>query len=118
MNKKITNFILTLILAYILGLFLSWWSVMVAAFVTAFIFPLKKASIFFIPFLAIALLWIIQSWLLSSVNDYTLAKKIATLLPLGGNPFFLIAVTGIIGGVAAGIAAVFGKQCKLLINRF
>jgi len=117
MNKKIINFVLTLILAYILGLFFPWWSVMIAAIITAFIFPLKKASVFIIPFLAIALLWIIQSWLLSSANDYTLAKKIATLLPLGGNPLLLIIVTGIVGGLAAGIAAIFGKQCKMITKK-
>ena len=117
MNEKIINFVLTLVLAYILGLFFPWWSVMLAAIITAFLIPLKKSSMFFIPFLAIALLWIIQSWLLSSVNDYTLAKKIAILLPLGGNQFLLIIVTGIIGGLAAGIAGIFGKQCKLLFNK-
>ena len=117
MNKKIINFVLTLVLAYILGLFLPWWSVMISALITAFLIPLKKSSVFFIPFLAIALLWIIQSWLLSSVNDYTLAKKIAILLPLGGNQFLLIIVTGIIGGLAAGIAAIFGKQCKLITKK-
>ena len=117
MNKKIINLVLTLLLAYILSLFLPWWSVMVAALITAFLIPLKKAAVFIIPFLAVALLWIIQSWLLSSANDYTLAKKIAILLPLNGNPALLIAVTGIIGGLAAGIAGVFGKQGKLLFNK-
>jgi len=117
MNKKIINFVFTLILAYVLGLILPWWSVMISALVTAFIFPLKKVAVFIIPFLAIALLWIVQSWLLSSSNDYTLAKKIATLLQLGGNPFLLICVTGIIGGIAAGIAAIFGKQCKIIAKR-
>ncbi|MBE9488872.1 MAG: hypothetical protein IMY67_01140 [Bacteroidetes bacterium] len=117
MNKKIINFVLTLTLAYILSLFLPWWSVMLAALISSFLIPLKKGAVFFVPFLAIALLWVMQSWLLSSANDYTLAKKIAMLLPLGGNPFLLICVTGIIGGFAAGIAGVFGKQCKLLFSK-
>jgi len=116
MNKKTINFVLTLFLAYIFALFLPWWSVMVVAFITSFLIPLRKASVFIIPFLAVALLWIIQSWLLSSANDYTLARKIATLLSLGENPALLIAVTGIVGGLAAGIAGVFGKQCKLVLK--
>ncbi|MCF6294125.1 MAG: hypothetical protein L3J25_00375 [Flavobacteriaceae bacterium] len=116
MNKKTINFALTLFLAYIFALFLPWWSVMVAALITSFLIPLRKAAVFIIPFLAVALLWIIQSWLLSSANDFILAKKIATLLPLGGNPTLLILVTGIIGGLAAGIAGIFGKQCKLVFK--
>jgi hypothetical protein len=116
MNRTLTNFIATLIIAFILSLFLPWWSIMLAAFLTAFLMPLKKAAVFIVPFLSVALLWIIQSWILSSTNDYILAKKIATLLPLGGNPFVLMLVSGIIGGLAAGIAAVFGKQCKILFG--
>ena len=116
MNKKIINFFLTLFLAYILALFLPWWSVMVAAFIISFIIPLKKTTVFIIPFLAVALLWIVQSWLLSSVNDYILARKIATLFSLRENPTLLIAVTGIVGGFAAGIAGIFGKQCKLVLK--
>ena len=117
MNKNITNFVLTLVLAYVLSLFLPWWHVMLAALISAFLIPLEKTSVFFIPFFAIALLWIIQSWQLSSANDYTLAKKIATLLPLDGNPFLLIIITGIIGGLAAGITGLLGKQCKLLFSK-
>ena len=116
MSKKIINFIATIVVALILSQFLSWWSVMLAAFLIAFLIPLKKVAIFIVPFLAVALLWIIQSWILSSTNDYILAKKIAILLPLDGNPFVLMLVTGVVGGLAAGVAAVFGKQCQILFG--
>jgi hypothetical protein len=116
MNKKSISFLLTLFLSYILALFLPWWSVMIAALITSFLIPLRKAAVFVIPFLAVALLWIIQSWLLSNANDYTLARKIATLFSLGENPELLIAVTGIVGGLAAGVAGIFGKQCKLVLK--
>ena len=57
------------------------------------------------------------SFMLSNANDFTLASKIAVLLPLGGNPYILILLTAVIGGVAAGVAGVFGKQCKGLIKK-
>jgi hypothetical protein len=117
MNRNIINFIATLVLAILLSLFLPWWSVMTAALATALFIPLKKAAVFFVPFLAILLFWAVYSFMLSSGNDYTLAKRIAVLLPLGGNPYTLMLVTGVVGGLAAGIAAVFGKQLSLVLSK-
>jgi len=115
MNKNIINFVVTIIVALALSQFLPWWSVMLASFITAIRFSLKRSAVFFIPFAAISLFWIVYAFWLSSGNDYILANKIAILLPLQGNPYLLILVTGLVGGLAAGIAAVFGKQCLLLL---
>lgn len=117
MSKNIINFIATIILAILLSIFLPWWSVMTAALTTALFVPLKKAAVFFVPFLAILLFWIVYSYLLSSGNDFTLAKRIAILLPLGGDPYVLMLVTGVVGGLAAGIAAIFGKQLSLMVKK-
>ena len=118
MKKYLLNFIVTLALAVVLSLFLPWWSVMLAAFISAFIIDIKRAAVFFVPFFAIVLFWTIYSILLSSANDFILAKKIAVLLPLQGSLALLFLVVGLIGGLAAGIAAVFGKQCvKLFWNK-
>lgn len=117
MKANTTNFIVTLVLAIVLSLFLPWWSVMITALATALFIPLKKTAVFFVPFLAILLFWVVYSFMLSSSNDYTLAKRIAILLPLGGNPYVLMLVTGLVGGFAAGIAAVFGKQLSLVLKK-
>lgn len=116
MNNNIINFIATLILAILLSLVLPWWSIMTAALATSLFIPLKRIAVFVVPFLAILLFWVIYSYILSSGNDYTLAKRIAQLLPLGGNPYVLILITGLAGGIAAGIAAIFGKQLSLTFN--
>lgn len=115
--KMLTNFILTIIIGLILSMFLPWWAIMVAAFVSGAIVRLRNVSAFFVPFAAIALFWIVNAWLLSNANDFTLAKKIAVLLPLGGNAILLILVTGLIGGLAAGIAGLFGNQCRALLAK-
>ena len=117
MNKNILNFIATIILALALSFFLPWWSVMTAALATALFIPLKKAAVFFVPFFAILLFWAVYSFILSSGNDYTLAKRISELLYLGGNPYLLMLVTGIVGGLAAGIAAILGKQIVLVTKQ-
>lgn len=116
MRKIFLNFFATIILAFLLSQFLPWWSVMIAAFFAAFAIALKKSAVFFVPFLAISLFWIVYAFVLSSANGFILAKKIAVLFPFGGNAYLLILVTGVIGGVAAGVSAVFGKQCRVLFG--
>jgi hypothetical protein len=117
MKTNILNFVITLIIALLLSLYLPWWSIMVAGFVSALFFSLKKAAVFFVPFLAVFLFFVIYAYMLSSVNNFILAKKIAILLPLGGDPFVLILVTGLIGGLATGVAAMFGKQLSNLVKK-
>ena len=116
-KEHIINFIVTILLAFILSRFLPWWSIMVAGFVSALFFSLKKAAVFVVPFVAILVFWSVYAFMASSANDFTLAKKIAVLLPLGGNPYLLIIVTGVIGGFAAGISALLGKQLSVLAGR-
>jgi hypothetical protein len=87
---------------------------MLAALLSAFLVPLKKAAVFFIPFLAILLYWTVYSFILSNSNDFILAKKIAELLMLGGNPYLLILVTGVIGGIAAGMSGILGRQISAI----
>ncbi len=117
MNKNIINFISTLVIALILSQFLPWWSIMLATFITGLFISLKKTAVFFIPFMAIALFWMVYSFILSSSNNFIMAKKIATLLPLQGNPYLLILVTGLIGGIAGGVAGVLGNQFKNLFKQ-
>lgn len=114
MNKNTKNFVFTLILSYVLALYLPWYSVMIAALVSGFFIPLKKGAVFFIPFIAVALLWILQSYLLTSANDFVLAKKIATLLMLNGNSTLLLLVAGVIGGIASGVSGILGKQISTI----
>ena len=117
MSKHILNFIVTAILAYIFSFFMGWYSIMIAAFVTGFMIPLKRGAVFFIPFLAIFLSWAIHSFMLSSANDFILAKRIAELLSLGGNHYLLILVSAFIGGLAAGLAALLGNQLVAILKK-
>jgi hypothetical protein len=115
MNNKILNFIATIVFAFLFGLFLPWVSIMFASYASARLFPLEKWSTFLVPFSAIFLYWGIQAFVMSSRNDFILAGKISDLLQLGGSPDVLIFVTGVIGGLAAGIAAILGRETKVLL---
>lgn len=103
-------------LAIVMSTFLPWWSVMLASFLSALIIPLRKSAVFFVPFIAIVCFWAIYTFILSSSNDFVLAKKIAILLPLEGKAHLLIMVTSLIGGIAAGVASMLGHQTKSIFN--
>ncbi|MFH6604562.1 hypothetical protein ACEZ3G_13825 [Maribacter algicola] len=117
MRKKLLNFIITLVLAAVFSELLPWWGVMLAAFLSGLFIPLKRMAVFMVPFLAIALFWISYAYSISSANDFIMAKKIAVLFPLEGNVNLLLLITGIVGGLAAGIAGVFGNQCAVLVKK-
>lgn len=116
MIKITQNFLLTLVLAMVSSLFLPWWAVMVSGFLAAAIVRLQNVAAFFVPFLAILIFWVAYGWLLAKPNDFVLSEKIAVLLPLNGNVFLLLLITGIVGGLAAGIAALFGNQLRYVLS--
>ena len=111
------NFLLTLVLALAFSFALPWWSVMLAAFLAGAIVRLKNVAAFFAPFLATSLFWIAYAWVLSSSNDFILAKKISVLFYLKGNAWLLLLLTGVIGGLSAGVAGVFGSQFRAVFSK-
>ena len=116
MKSKLINLTATVIIAIVLSFFLPWWNVMIAAIITGYFVPLKKTSVFTIPFIAIFLYWTIYAFILSNANDFILAKKIAELLQLHGNAYVLILVTGFLGGLTSGISGVFGNQIRKVLH--
>ena len=116
MSTKTINFIITLIFSISLSFILPWWGILLAAALTGYFIPLKRFTVFAIPFFAVFLFWFAYSYWLGSGNDFILAKKIGILLTLNGNPYLLILVTATVGGIAAGIAGVFGKQLKQIMS--
>ena len=115
MNKNIVNFIATVVLAAVSRSLYALVGRYGRSLCQQFIHSSERRLCFLgYPFAAVFLYWAIYSFVLSSANDFTLAAKISELLKLGGNPYVLVAMTGIVGGIAAGVAGVFGKQISLL----
>ncbi len=107
--KSIVAIILTALLALLGGIYLQWWSIALAAFIIALLIPQKGGKAFLSGFLGVFLLWGILAWWIDMKNEGILAKKIAAVLPLGGNEYLLILVTALIGGLVAGFAALSGS---------
>ncbi|MCZ2223028.1 MAG: hypothetical protein LC122_05295 [Chitinophagales bacterium] len=108
--KFITAIILTALLTYAIGLFtnLPWYSFVFCAFIVSFAIPQKSWKAFVSGFVAVFLLWIVLVMIIDNANEHILSKKVAEILPLNGNYFLLILITGLIGGLLAGMSALTG----------
>jgi len=107
--KLLAAIILTGLLAFIGGLYLPWWSIVIAALLVAVMVKQKAGIAFITGFLGVFLLWGGLAWWINMKNEGILASKIASVLPLGGSAIVLILVTGFIGGLVAGFAAMSGS---------
>lgn len=107
--KFLAAIILTALLAFISGLFLPWWGIAIASLLVAVIVNQSYGKAFLSGFLGVFILWIGLAWWIDMNNQGVLAKKIAMVLPLGGNTIYLILLTGFVGGLVAAFAAMSGS---------
>lgn len=110
--KFLVSIILTALLAFIGGLWLPWWSIAIAAFIVSLLVYQSAGKSFIGGFLGLFLLWGVLAWWIDMQNNGILSKKIASVLPLNGNPTMLIFVTALVGALVAGAAAVTGSLLR------
>lgn len=109
--KFITAIILTALLTYAIGLFTSlpWYSFVFCALIVSIAIHQKAWKAFLSGFIAVFLLWIVLAIIIDNANEHILSKKVAEILPLNGNYFLLIFITGFVGGLLAGMSALTGS---------
>ncbi|MCY7310241.1 MAG: hypothetical protein LH619_05640, partial [Chitinophagaceae bacterium] len=73
----------------------------------------KAGKAFLAGMLGVFLLWAGLAWWIDMKNNGVLSKKVAAVLPLGGNALLLILLTGIVGGLVAGFAAMSGSFLRV-----
>ena len=110
--KFIAATLLTLLLAFISGLFLPWWFIAITSLLVALLVHQKAGKAFAAGLLGVFLLWAGIAFIIDLKNHGILSHKIAAILPLGGNSFLLIVVTGLIGGLVAGLGAMTGSYLR------
>lgn len=98
-----------IVLAYLLEIFLPWYSIAVAAFAMGYLF--RSRANFLAGFLGIALLWTVKAWLLNSASVSDLADRVAHIFSLSGKEWLLL-VMAIVGGMVGGFAALAGALLK------
>jgi hypothetical protein len=107
--KFLIQLIAIIILAYIFELFLPWYYIAVAAFISGYV--LKSKANFLAGFLAIALLWTFKAWLSDSASTTDLTIRVANIFTLPRKEL-LYFVTALIGGMVGGFASLSGSLLK------
>lgn len=110
--KLIISILLTALLSFALCIFLPWWSIAIAAFVVGAAIHQAPWKAFMAGFIALFGLWFILSWIISAANNDVLASKVSMLILKQEGSFLLILITGLIGGLLAGFAALTGSLAR------
>lgn len=107
--KFAISILLVILLSAAACLFLPWWVIAVVAFIISVLIPQGPGRSFLTGFIALFILWGGLSWYLSAGNQHILANKISLLMLKSEGSFLLILVTGVIGALVAGFAALAGS---------
>ncbi len=110
--KFIISTLLTALLSFVLALYLPWWSIAVGAFIVALAIHQVGWKAFLSGFVALFLLWCVHAWLINSANEGILAAKVSQLILRADSPVLLVLITGLIGGLVAGFAALTGSLAR------
>lgn len=112
MTKFFVSFVLTALLSFAACLYLPWWSIAIVALLLSLSVPQKPAASFITGFSALFILWSAFAFLISSGNDHVLARKMSLVIFKADSPFLLIFVSGLIGALVAGFAALTGSFAR------
>jgi hypothetical protein len=114
--KFLITFSLSVLLSYLSGIFMPWWTfTLLVAFIHA-LFPVKPGMAFLSGFTALLVLWGSLSFYMDWANHHILSKKIALLFLQQETHGCLIAVTAIIGALAGGLSALTGSLARGIIT--
>jgi hypothetical protein len=107
--KLLLSTLLTILLSYLSGAFLPWWTfVPVTMIIFAFI-PLKPGMAFLSGFIALLILWGGLASMMDASNHHILSQKIAQLFLKNNQYAFLIFFTAVIGALLGGLSALTGS---------
>ena len=110
--KFFAAMILTALISFVACLFFPWWTIGVAAFLVAALIHQQPGKAWLAGFLGLFILWTVLAIWKDNSNEGILSKRIAELFPLGGSSFMLIIVTGLIGALVAGMAALSASYLR------
>ncbi|MFY0255826.1 hypothetical protein ACDQ55_17935 [Chitinophaga sp. 30R24] len=103
--KSFAHFLLILIVAYVVGMVMPWWSVAVVAFLVTLLLPLAPGKSFFSGFIGVFVLWLILAFYMDVRNDHLLANRMSQMILQIKSAPLIGVVSAFLGGLVAGFAA-------------
>lgn len=101
---------------FVLQLFFPWWILTVVCFVSCYLFQTRLFAAFAGSLIAVFLLWVLKAYWADQQFDMPMSALLGNLLgKVSGSAVFLI--TGLIGGLTAGMSGLLGSWTKLLIQK-
>jgi len=110
--KFLISVLLIALLSFAACLYLPWWSIAIMAFMVTTLIHQNNLLSFLSGFVAILLLWTILAFTISSGNDHILAHRASSLIISVDSPFLLALISGLIGALTAGSAALAGSYVR------
>ncbi len=116
--RFLLSLLLIILLAFIAGIYLPWWSIAIIAFAVALLIPQSIGKSFLAGFIGIFLLWLLLAFWIDSKNESILSQKIAQLFFLGNSSISLILITATIGALVGGFAAMSGSTLRPALKKY
>ncbi len=110
--KIVFHIVLVAVLAYVMALFLPWWNVAIAGLIGGLAFKRTYGGAFLGSFLGVFLLWTLVALLISWQTGSPLPDRVGALISPSINGFLLAVISGIVGGLVAGIAGMAGRAFR------
>ena len=110
--RFIISLLVIAILSFVTAQYFPWWVIAVVAFAVSLFVRQKPVPAFVSGFLGVFLLWVILAFFINSANAGILAGRVGELFGMGNNPPTLIIVTGIVGGLVSGFAALTASYLR------
>ena len=113
--KQLTFIPIIIILSAICQSFFPWWSIALVSFGVCYFINVNKFMAFSGSLLAILILWSTKAWMSSQFFDTPMSEILGALL---GNisTTSVIFLTGLVGGVVAGLSGLSGNLVKSIIR--
>jgi len=114
--KQIIYLIAVVISAYVVGLLLPWWGLIIPLGILGFAFDLKFRATFLWALLGVVLLWFALMMYKDSVNEGILSAQISELFQ--GIPVIVLAfIFSLYAGLVGALSAVLGRSVRRMVLR-